>query len=767
MSDVNTMLISAPSLRAELLAPQFNVATSMRLSVLQQAVVAAVGGGPDFPAAAEPLQDGVAYTANDGIAYYRPLLRVGSRGPGMRPGPDVWFLQDDQGAISFQWTLESVPLTGGPAGARPLPITITSVRMVWAPNGSQDFQAPGTDPVLPPADDQPAFKIHGGLQLLTMPEASALESVMNNPNPACRLEVTYTYSYTVQVAQPESDPGPVWRPDRIVRDHRDPRIFGTRREQLLLQPLLARAVADFNPTQLAEVVTPVAEQTVQPVATTAMFAQALAFRAVDPNDAMVARSDVMQQIRPLRLSTAIRDEIDIRAILQPDTRPEARTQTVLRSVPFVFEPADEQNRPIYRSLHDSANLTGDWTLQGEDVGWLRDSDFPNTVFRLPDAMRLAWDPEAAGPRLVPTLYRNAQGDPRVRLLLQLASWQDPNRVVLTRKGIDLPAARVVVGPVDGSTLHLGGAFPEALSVVGGDTSLAINLITGAELALDISLEFYQFFCGLVATPEGLSGTVNVDIGAKPAAGDQPAVPRNVTIPVLIRLDRVSDLPCKVTIPDTTTDKDKLRPQVVTVTNLAGAQISIGGCAGTFLQGDKESVVPVDTYPALCTSTFPITLDPGASTDLTFEMSTPDPDLIWNGVLVELLDKKLTAAPSDILKKVHDRSSSTDVGRLLTVSCPVFQSADRPARWASLISVEVELRVGTIRPVSAVISAANPTRSIDLPATLQDLVQGAPGGITSVGYRVRNNYNDHQGQWTELDEQAGIELVIYPNPAQGD
>ena len=45
--------------------------------------------------------------------------------------------------------------------------------------------------------------------------------------------------------------------------------------------------------------------------------------------------------------------------------------------------------------------------------------------------------------------------------------------------------------------------------------------------------------------------------------------------------------------------------------------------------------------------------------------------------------------------------------------------------------------------------------------------GAPGGITTVDYRVRNNYLDHQGRWGETRQSSGSDLIAYPNPPEGD
>ena len=610
--------------------PNHTLATALRLNRLQSVVLAVAGGGPTFAADQEPLQDGVAYTDTSGAAYYRPQLAVAGRPPGRRPGPDVWFLKDDDGVITLTWTLETVPFGGQPAGALPLPITISAVTLEWD-GGSRVFEAPGLDPVEGHAADQPAYLIHGGAQL-TREEAATLEAAMNHHESACRLVVTYSYSYTINVVEATPDTPPPADPpsgggfhlppvgDVIIRDHRH-------LSELKVVP------------QFAAVTPSVASLAAASLATESI---------TGTEDLPVVNERVMIK---RRISPALQEAIlasSLEAIVAGQvTRPEARTQTVVRTVPFVFEPSDEQNGPIYRSLHGAANLSEDWA-HGE-AGWLCESVFPNTVNRLPDAMRIAWNPELGGPHMVPTLHRTQDGTPRVRLLLRLAPFHDPRQRVLARKIVGMPAATVVIGEVQGSTLKLAGSFPEELAVV-GDVGAPAPL-TGVDLVLDLSLAYYQLFCQQIASPIGVPGQVSVVLATPPATEGATPTPQTTQVEVGLRLDRVDDLPCTITLPDDPS------PSTVTVTNASGAELTIGGAAVTLLQTDESSSVPVDTFPGRCTTTFPVTLAPGASVDLAVAADAPGGDesavgFLWNAMLVELLDKKRAAPPQVMLTHVH-------------------------------------------------------------------------------------------------------------------
>lgn len=731
----NTMAIAGLSGATFQLARSQTIATSVNLSMLQRAVLVVGGGGPTFAAGQEPLLDGTAYTATDGVAYFRPQIMVAGRPPGRRPGPDVWFLKDDAGDISLQWTLATAPFPANPA-AVPLPFTITAVRMEWA-QGSFDFVAPGVEPVEGHAPDQPAYLIHGGAPLLRE-KANELEAAMNRPDSACRLTVTYTYDYTVQVPVDggQSPTGPVLDVP-IVRDHRHDIGDAVVRDHRIRDGVRLSPQADLVSFDVSAAV----------VAEPAMSAVPVA--------GLTRRFDA-------RISNVFEGAALSAIFAAQQTNPENRTQTVVRSVPFVFEPSDEQNAPIYRSLHGAANLTDAW-VRG-DGGWMSGSELPNTVYRLPDDLRLAWDTELGGPHMVPTLHRATTGDMRVRLLVRLAPWHDTRKVALVRKLVNLPAAHVVIGEVDKSMLRMGGSFPEELSVV-GDAGAPAPL-TGLDLTLDLSLAYYQLFCEQITTPIGVPGTVDVVLATSPPATEgAEATAQATTVPVQLRLDRVDDLPCSVALPEVSS------PRTVTVTNLSGVDITVAGAEVTLLQVDEESVTPVDTCPGRCTATFPLTIPSTGSVELPIEpaeeAATPDAQMIWNGVLFELVDKRLLTTPDQMLKHLHELAGASDSSRDLSVSSPVFATGTVPERWKGLVSIEVEVTPPGGAPTSVVLSPTNPSRTIAARITLQDVAAGAPGGISAVGFRVRNNYADHQGQWTESQQQSGTDLVVYPNATPGD
>jgi hypothetical protein len=123
---------------------------------------------------------------------------------------------------------------------------------------------------------------------------------------------------------------------------------------------------------------------------------------------------------------------------------------------------------------------------------------------------------------------------------------------------------------------------------------------------------------------------------------------------------------------------------------------------------------------------------------------------------------MTTTPDVMLKHVHELAGGSEISRDITVSSPPFTTGTLPAKWADLASIEVEVTPPGGTPVSVVLSLANPSRVVQAAVSLHAVATGAPGGITTVGFRVRNNYLDHQGPWGSVQQSSGDELIAYPN-----
>jgi len=682
--------------------------------------------GRAFTEAGEPLDAGTAYPALDGTVYYRPSWRVAERGPGLLAGPDVWFSRDTDGTIGLRWTLADVPPPDAPADAWSLVVGVDRASVVWH-GGSQEVSELALQPRVDRVAGQPGMLVRGATQLLP-DQARALELAMSDASSGCRLEVTCTIHYEVQVQQQAGPP-------RLL-------VFSAAEDAAAMKfKEFGFSVSYLDdggtPYQVVEVEERYLEQTGD---------------LLEELGIGWTPRETLDALRPALIGLLGEYRVDE---LTGGPVSSQRESPITQAVPFVFNPNDDANRPIYRALHGAANLTGSW--QKSAAGWLRAAPFPATVYRIPDEVRLAFDPDLGTPHVVATLYAGGQGS-AVRVLLRVAPWQDPRKVAETRALTRGEATQVIVGPVESAALRLGGSFPEGVRIIGAAGRVPISIAGGADLLMDLSLEYFQLLSDALGGAVGLPGDVEVRLGD----GDG-----TVSVPVSLRMDRVDDLPVGVEVQPPAAGGPGGSPTAVRVTNRSGTAIRIGGCAATFLQLDRGTVVPMANYPARCTSAFPIELAPGGAADLTFEPADPHDGDRWNAVLVDLLDKTMVDDARTTLLKVHRLAGGGELTWDLTISSPVFAAPTVPTRWAELSSLEVEISAPGFETTTVVLRRDTPARTLTMRTPLSALVAGAAAGIRTATYRVRNNYLDHQGQWTAPQQQSGEELIIFPNPTTPD
>ena len=639
------------------------------------------------------------YRTSDGQAYYRPSLRVADRGPGLPAGPDVWFQRDAQGALRLEWTLIDVPPDDAGIDARPFP-GVFSARLGWdGPDGSINRLL--DPPRLTVLDDPGAGPrfVLRGATRLSVEEAADIEKVMRGDS--CRLEVDFAFAYEVAYA-------------------------GNGEYERYLDMM------GSSPDQLGI--------------------------AVPTPEAALPALDALGLNADQRKAAGI-DEDDFLASL---SRFEVRDPLLTQWVPFRFDLNDDANRLVYVALHGTADLPLDWRKSA--AGWVRDSGFPNTVYRLPDELRLAFDPALGTPHVITTLHTTGDGGTAgVRVLLRVAPWQDPRKVVQVRELAGARAAQVMIGPVVGATLRLGGSFPESIRVLGPDTAagVAFSLADGVDLLMDLSLEYFQLLCGMIGSAVGLPGHAEVTLTTPADADDPPSV--TVTVPLTLRMDTVHDLPVGVDLLAT----DSPSPTAVRITNLAGTPIRIGGCAAVFVQTAKNSVVPLGTLAAECTTPFPMVLDAGGAADLAFRAVDPPPEAWWSAVLVDLLDKTMVEDAEAMLLRANRLAGAGALTWNLHIQCPVFAATPPPQRWATLVAIEVELSAPGFDTTTVVLRPDLPAITVAMRRPLAALISDAGASIHTATYRVRNNYSDHQGQWTQPQQQSGDQLIVYPNQTEGD
>lgn len=668
---------------------------------------------------------------------YRPHLRVAQRS--VEPlGPEVRFLKDPAGKVRLQFELEEAPQGGLPAGAEPLAVRVESVALTWQENGqarSKALDSPtllGTDDPNNPA--QPNFRLRVGVEL-TPEEVDPLYRAMSQSGANASVVVNFSYGYWLDETVVVPDPTPDTPP--IVWDHH--RFTDSVRHVSLGASLLGSAalLRPMRVTTSPPAVPPPPEPVAAPVLSAA------------PMIMMAPHVGVTDRLELRFNPDLIRDALDRRR--HRETQSNFRTVTLTRTVPFFFDPALEHNRPVFSAVVGDPSLGAAWQHIG--FGLVRAANFPNTVYRLPDEIRLAFNPDLAAPHVIPALYRDAEDEIRVRVLLRAAPWYDPASLVKLRdtlrktSGGAISFATVVMGGYEKAVLKLGGAFPDQVRALGGAQDIEIGLEGSFEIVVDLSLEFYRLLAQLLVGPIGLTGQVDVTLDMA-APGETTPQPQVFHVPLRLNLSDVASLPITVTLPAET-----LSPGQVVVSSGAGVETRVGGCAARLLQYDENSVTPLEVFEAQADNpAFPLTLPATGAVTLDVKPKTDLQGELWNAIQVELTGHELVMPAAQVLEHIHEVAPSGQVSWKLQVECPLLTRTPLPDAYQTLYRVEVQIQSPGFADQQVVLSPAAAQAQLSMNQTLRDIVGGAGGSVNRFQYRVRNIYVDHQGGWSDFKVQ---------------
>lgn len=710
---------------------------------------------PHFAPPNEPVGDGRAFPATNGKSYYRPLVRVAMHA-GDPAGPEVRFLKDAQGGVSLHFDLEEDPVPSLPAGAEPFNVRVDGLNLLWQPNHRWDFDKPLLLSHDTPGDGKPHFTIRVGVDV-PGDRVEELYGALSDATAGASLQVTLSFGYWLE--QPVESPPP---PPPAA----DPGGGRMLWPEVMLRPGLAAAVAiPVTGAAPAPVAAPVGPSSVMMLATAG-------------NRAIVApgTANFIDLVRARGGLDGVATDAD-----QRRQQPNYRAVTLARSLPFTYRPDQDQNRPIYAALKAADSLpeafhqvspTGD--VASDSISVVARAPFPNTIYRLPDEVRLAFSDRLGVPHVIPMVHRDGQGHPRVAVTFMAVPWHNPARLVALRDWLyresagALAAPDVVVGGYKDAKLHLTTAFPSDIQVLGGDNT-PVPLETGFELTLDLTLEYYKFLCSLLTGPPGggavgLTGQVTVTTVEQPpaGAGGQPVEKLwNLTM-MNLNLQELAALPI-----DVQTQADALSPTQVTLLNRAHAPVSIDGCVPLLLQVDRNSVVPLAIFPATTKTAFPAELPADGSLTVVLEPGAEAKGQLWNAVMVQLLGVKLAQPAQQVLDRIHEIAPAGALDWVITAECPPFEQTPTPSQFQSLFKVDVTLSRTGFADQRVTLGRDHPTAQIHMQQTLRDLLLSAPGSVQSFQYSVRNIYNEHMGAWSPQKTEEGDSLVVFPNRMEND
>jgi hypothetical protein len=712
------------------------VVTSLSLATIQHfALVLADESAPRFAPAQEPLSDNRTFTATDGAVCYRPALQLATRS-GQIPGPDVRFLKDADGVVRLQIEIEEKP--SGFENARPFPVRVDSLTLVWS-GGSKALPHPSLFFHEERPGHEPRLVIRAGVPLA----ANEVEPIYHAMQADARLDLVLSYGYWVE--QPAAGGTPTPGTGASVTGPTLADLLGS----TALPGIIMARPERLTPLRTPRVRTP--EVRPQPETAALTPAATRAWRR-----AWLRNPQAAANIADLR-----RPGFDWRKLKEAEeqlaTRPDFRTAALTRTISLRLDANLVQNRPIYAAIRtENSRLHTTWT--DTPFGFIRQAEFANTVYRLPDELRLAFNPALGAPHILPHLYRSDDESVRVRVTLRVIPWHDPQKIIdlgdflYTDTAGRLANPDIIVGGYTTALLRFTTAFPEEIVMV-GQQALEISLEHAADLTLDLSLAFYRYLTELLTSPVGITGEVAVTLPG-PQEGDS-MVKR---IPLRLVLDQPAGIDL-----DIHPLGETLSPDRVELVNNARCAIGVGGCVPRLLQIDSNSVVPLAVFRATSTTPFPHVLETGGRLTVLFNTETAG-EALWNGVQVALTGHHLVQDRQAVLNRIHEIAPSGTLAWKIRVECPLFRAPTRPDDFALLYRLRVVIRRDGYAPQELILGADKPEAEITMQRTLQDMVGGSSADLPTFTWQVQNIWYDREGAWSDARSATGENLFVFPNPA---
>lgn len=685
---------------------------SVDLGLLQHIMqVAADEGAPHFVQGQEPLQDNKTYKSVDGLHYYRPQFRLATRA-GEIPGPDVRFLRDGDGKIRLHLELEEVPSNF--ANSQPFAVRIDDLTLRWG-DKRKLFPAPSIFFDNEMDRNKSRIVMRAGIEIAP----NELDMIYQGMQQNASLELKLSYGYWIDAAQETTTP--------VMAN-------------VLFSPAIAR---------LGHINTMTRTRTLPLTAGARVAATNVTVRQ--------PKFSRMSTLGSLDWSRFERGRV-FREREERERKHNFKTATVTRSVSMHLDANLSQNRPIYSAIKtNDENLSMTWI--DTSFGFIRQSNFSNTVYRLPDELRLAFNPLLGAPHVIPQLYTDENEKVRVRVVLRVISHHDPQKLIdlcdfLYRDsagGLAMPS--VIVGGYAQANLRVTTAFPEEITVLGGE-DVIFSLENGVDITLDLSLDYYRYLSELLTSPIGMTGEVSVTLEVD---DDGTALVKRV--PMRLVLDKVAGIDLEVRI-----DSEQVSPTKMSLTNSAQCDIRVEDCIPRLLQIDENSVVPLTVFKAESKTNFPVVIKSGETLLAEIEPKE-DTEEIWNAVQVVFKGQGLTKDPDQLLNHIHDTSPSTPLLRKVKVECPLFLAPHISDDFASLYRVMVEIDRPGYSVEQILLGRDKVDGEVTMQRSLRDLIGEDPEVATSFTYRVRNIYYDHEGVWSEDRSAEGENLFVFPNPIE--
>lgn len=360
--------------------------------------------------------------------------------------------------------------------------------------------------------------------------------------------------------------------------------------------------------------------------------------------------------------------------------------------------------------------------------------------------------------LVPT---DAQGDDdepdykvRVRLSFvpeQNAQRHDQLRAWIRSQPLDAPYAELLIGGYEQAIFKPSDQFAGlGLTFRGTDTAERTIDPHGFELLLDCSIEVYTLLTGMLTADRREVRLGEVVLRIRPDGASTVVEPRSID--VWLRLDRPAGHPLAIEPAQTGATTITVRnPSAVEVRAEAHPTMLVVDT----MTGEVVRTIAVQPLPLVVApnGTAPVALTPASPT----EQATS-----WNKVALSLWNLRLDLNSQLVLSQTHQLASRSNMRSKVRLSSYLLEHPDDLRRnFPDVYGIQVQLRRGTNPPITASLTIAQPSTTVDVDFSLIDLLQGMRPELPTFEYHRRNMLNSRVGDWSEWETITGRELQIVP------
>jgi hypothetical protein len=651
------------------------------------------------------------YASSGGKSYVVPAARIAFRANLPRT-PDVSFRRDGQG-YTLQLTIELVLPAGTDPSATVLLLDGYSVAILPGDNGPP-FNFTKVVPLV--LSDRGASVI-GVLQASApIDETIGLELLRTKPNATVVVSGQAHYRQVVV----RHRPAPVW-----------PGEFG-RPEGI--NPLLRPSLVN---RQLLERVT--LEPASQPAAVTAPGTQ--------------------------------------QSSLGYTTTTENLTATItLTNAASCYFPSDlRDNKPIFAAiLGDDADVSV-WSNETSS-GYTRPSPSPDEFNTLPTEFRLAFDSNTGLPSMSvilitkPPAQTGGPASYSVRVRFAIAPLLDGTKLELMRAALrgkyEIPYPKLSIGGYTAATFVPSGLFQNlpgfAADGAGAQQTQIVDAASGFELIMDCSLECYTLLTKMLATLDGISGSVQFTLVTGRDDSNPPVETTTmVSVPVTLSLVGPLGIQPGTQLQSGTVADPAATSVSIAITNPLAVPLAINGVYPTVIASDAQLGVTTSATPLVPTVTT-AALAPNGSITVVAQSPDGKPLGAFTALATAYGTTTPTFDPNAVLQHYHELAVTTGISATAHVACYLLKHPDQiPASLAGLIGMQIEVQRDGGQVVSVPLTRDAPESDVQIPYTFGDLLAGLSLDEPTFKYRAKTIFPDRTGDFSAWIDNTGHDVLVVP------